>query len=504
MTFPNFSFTQQAYTRGPGTSGTFWPIISDRNPTAADVFFGSLTYNVGQLWFNTVLESMWILDSFTNVKTASNPAGQAQARWVDFITNNSQLLSLSDNANTQVFPSLTTDVPPSNIQIEGQLNQQVTAFATTVANVSGHIIKTNPMSVARWIVDPLSTTANPNGTHTSISDAISAASSGDTIFIMPGTYTETIVLKAGVNLTAFDCDSMRPNVTIVGKVTLATAGTVCISGIRFQTSGAVAIEVSGSSASVLVLKGCYINCTNFNGISFTSSSGSSSIALLSCFGNVATTGITLFTSSSAGVLTFEFCYFGNSGSTVTNSTISAGGLYIFGCGFNIPITTSGTNGLIGVQNSIISTDFGSGTVCFTVGGSGTNFIQNSNFQSAAATALTISSTCTVSTCSITTTNVTAAINGGGTIKYAGLDFPSLGFLVTTTTQTPFNSGPVIGLSPVSGSLAVRVMCGNGSPNAVITAPIGSIYSRTDASSATTRVYVNTDGATAWTNVTCAA
>ncbi len=53
-----------------------------------------------------------------------------------------------------------------------------------------------------------------------------------------------------------------------------------------------------------------------------------------------------------------------------------------------------------------------------------------------------------------------------------------------------------------GSAEVGFYWGSGAPT--ISAAKGSIYSRTDGSSTSTRLYVNTDGATTWTNVTTAA
>jgi hypothetical protein len=52
--------------------------------------------------------------------------------------------------------------------------------------------------------------------------------------------------------------------------------------------------------------------------------------------------------------------------------------------------------------------------------------------------------------------------------------------------------------------SIRVMTGAGSPNGAVTAPAGSLWLRTDPAGATSRIYVNTDSATTWTNVTCAA
>lgn len=56
----------------------------------------------------------------------------------------------------------------------------------------------------------------------------------------------------------------------------------------------------------------------------------------------------------------------------------------------------------------------------------------------------------------------------------------------------------------SGSLvgAIGIYSGAGVPS--LSAPKGSIYSNTTASAISTRLYVNTDGATTWTAVTTAA
>ena len=67
-----------------------------------------------------------------------------------------------------------------------------------------------------------------------ITAAITAANSGDTIYIWPGTYTEDLTLKPGVNLAG----QSKFSVYVVGTVTFDTAGTVCCERIIFKTSGA--------------------------------------------------------------------------------------------------------------------------------------------------------------------------------------------------------------------------------------------------------------------------
>src|SRR5512135_3481216 len=97
-------------------------------------------------------------------------------------------------------------------------------------------------------------------THITIASALTDASSGDTIFIRPGTYTENLTLKAGVNLTAFTGDgslNTTSNVVILGKCTMTTAGTVNISGVQLKTNSDFFLAVTGSANSIVNLNSCF-------------------------------------------------------------------------------------------------------------------------------------------------------------------------------------------------------------------------------------------------------
>jgi hypothetical protein len=430
MTFPNFSFTGQAYSQGPGTTGLFWPIVSDRNPTVNDVYYGPQTYKVGQIWFNSVLEEIWYLDSFSNAPTASNPTGQLQATWISVVTNTTQILSLSDNAGTQVFPSSISASPPSNIQITGQLNEQVGFFPTVVANPASHIIEINPMSPARWIVDPLSTASAPNGTHTSIQAAINAASAGDTIMVMPGTYGGSITLNTSVNITAFN-DDVIGNVIITGPVTLNNTATgihFSFSGIRFQASSGTLITSSGTVTQQLFFTRCALDVSGTAlGISFTNSAINSEIVFLYCIGDASDAGSSIFQASglnsNGGLISFTNCNFSNGAGTGTPSTtantISAGTVSFTNSVFSSPTTTSSTAAL-----SAFSTNFPTGnTTCLTIGGSGTNTVEGCTLNSGTAVAASIGSTLTMTLTTISSSHA-PALSGAGTINYGGLVFTS--------------------------------------------------------------------------------
>jgi hypothetical protein len=52
----------------------------------------------------------------------------------------------------------------------------------------------------------------------------------------------------------------------------------------------------------------------------------------------------------------------------------------------------------------------------------------------------------------------------------------------------------------TGAFTAKIMVGTGSPNTAVTAPQGSMFLNV-AGAADTILYVNTDGATAWTALT---
>lgn len=286
---------------------------------------------------------------------------------------------------------------------------------------------TGTFTVAKWVVS-----ADPTqGTHTTITAALSAASSGDTIFLRDGTYTENITLKAGVSLCAFTADSVTPNVTIIGKCSFSAAGRTSLSGIRLQTNGDFLLEVTGASASNVYFKDCYLNCSNNTGISCSSASATIGIS----DSVYALTGAVALFSLSAGVLFTRQLY--NEASSTTASTASAGTIDIYNSIIGEPLTTSGTASIF-IKNSNVGT--GSGVIALTVGGSGGGLVQGSVFTSLTVEAITVGtgSNLILEDC-IVSTDATNAITGAGTINYGWIDFQN-SKLISTSTQTQSNAG----------------------------------------------------------------
>ena len=295
-------------------------------------------------------------------------------------------------------------------------------------------LSTNNYGPAKFIVDG---TTTANGTHSTIAAALTSASSGDTIFIRPGTYTENLTLKAGVNLTAYGCDSslnLTGNVKIVGKATLSTAGTVTISGIELKTNSDFFLVVSGANASIVNLNNCNLNCLNATGISFTASNTAARINIAYCWGNLGTTGIGLFSGSSTGAMIISSTLIGNTGLSTTASTISAGSWNISNCNFTIPLSTTST-ATMAVTHSVVDCSAVNATALL-VNGSGGGNAELSYFASGTSSAVNVGtgSSLTIDQSTLSSTN-TNAMTGLGSIGYSSLAFPSTSNTINTTTQT---------------------------------------------------------------------
>lgn len=327
----------------------------------------------------------------------------------------------------------------------GRTFQAGTGITLTNADgISGNTTITasgsNDLHTSQFIVNS-SGTSGTGANFTTIAAAIAAAQGTglkQTVFIMPGStgnYTENLTLVPNINLSAFGCDSSSnttANVTITGKLTLTTAGTVSISGIQLKTNSDFFLAVTGSAASVVNLNNCYLNALNNTGISYTSSSGSSLINISNCMGNIGTTGISLFSKSSSGKLNIFNSYITNTGNSTTASTASAGILSLLHSEFDFPITTSGTNTLGSTDNNYNTTN---APATITFGGSGGMSSSGDYFSTGNASAITVSgNTLSLTSATVDSTN-TNVITGGGTLQFGNVDFVE-GSLINTTTQVP--------------------------------------------------------------------
>jgi hypothetical protein len=73
-----------------------------------------------------------------------------------------------------------------------------------------------------------------------------------------------------------------------------------------------------------------------------------------------------------------------------------------------------------------------------------------------------------------------------------------GLKVNAGAAIPSGGSPAIGIS-ITSAAAFGIFCGSGAPS--LSAGTGSLYLRSDATNATTRLYINTNGAATWTAFT---
>jgi hypothetical protein len=337
------------------------------------------------------------------------------------------VLTMSDDVNTIVDPSAS-----GNIQLIGHVVEQgATKFSTVKAGTN--LLNINPMSSARWIVDGLGF----NGTHTTIAAALAAASSGDTILILPGTYTENLTLPFGVNLKGYDPGEFlygSSSVIIKGKIIdNGTDIANTISGIELLTNSDYVISLSGESSVILL--NCRISASNNTPFNMTNTSAN--IFMYESNGDLGTTGIAL-TSQTHGDLWLYSSQFTNSGGSTTGTTISDGSIITWNSQLQCPLATSGT-GLVQLNYSSFGspiTPYTNQTWVTTAGTGGQNIINTCNFYSGTASAISVGSgtTLTFVTGNVNSSN-TNAITGGGTLVIGDVFFSGSSSTINTTTVT---------------------------------------------------------------------
>lgn len=353
------------------------------------------------------------------------------------ITNGAGTISIATNGS-EVANTITGDNGGALAPIASNWNilgQDSGAHQVMETSGTGSTLSIEDRTWLTPLVVDASTTVGTRGTYSTIATALTAAVSGQTIFIRPGTYTEDITLKAGVNLVGFTGDGLTPEVTIVGKATFAAAGTTTVSNIRLQTNSDFFLVISGNAASIVNLQSCYLNCSNNTGISFTSGSVSAGLHIYDCKGDIGTTGIALFALAgiSSDMLIFN-SDFTNSGGSTTDSTISGGNLFITRSSLKGAITTSGNAGL---TLKFVEIDTASlNDICLTIGGSTGLDVIDSYLTSGGAAAITTSVVAATVKGSVLNTGTTA-IAGAGTVRFSDLVLVNQNSAITTTTQTVY-------------------------------------------------------------------
>jgi hypothetical protein len=316
-------------------------------------------------------------------------------------------------------------------------------------------LSTNTFGCAQFIVS-----ADPTlGTHTNITAALNDAVSGDTIFILPGTYGEDLSMEDGVNLTAFTCDAYTPNVVIQGQIEYGGAGTVTLSGIQIQPSGSAGILLDGTAAETLNFVNCYIIVGTSRGMSFSNTDASSVLNFISCtFDTTPTVGIDqpFYSSSCPGTINFTDCTIMNTAGLGSAGVNTAGTVNINYCTSNVAFTVNGT-GVLNTNFSEIDTS-ALDVIPLSSTTGGAPGITSCLLNGGAAAALSVGSG-SIAVCYDATMYSTnnPVIDGTGTLDYGILSCP--GGTLTINSGMTLSGGTIQGglnQTPSSGYLGEQI------------------------------------------------
>lgn len=297
-------------------------------------------------------------------------------------------------------------------------------------------LSTNTFGVAKWVVSPDPT----QGTHTTITGAMASASSGDTIYVRDGTYTESFTATAGVSLVSFPVENQTPNVIINGTITVSAAGTFSISGFQIQNPINYLFEISGASAVTCNINNCHLLSTNASALILSSSNSASVVNIENCTGELLSNLINYWNLVGNGTINIGSCTFSNPGASTQASFNQQGNVNIYYSNIYAPVSNTSAGSLSVAFSTINSSSVSTASIASS--GVGTLFVDNSTLSSGSATAVTIGAglTANVSSCFIIST-ATDAIGGSGILNYNGLVFGGSSQFQNTLTLNLQGSSP---------------------------------------------------------------
>lgn len=457
----NMKFRNQAYGhKNPLQYLTPPPIISLRSPTSADAA------ELGTMWINKAVGAYFIL---------SRSAGGVNT-WT------------AQTAGAGTFPVVTVTGGAGNVLV-------VNAGGDT--NLGGKLDVTGLSTFAGNVVVNGNLTANGDfdiSSNQAISFTSLANVAPSILFETNGGTTETIRMYAnqGTSLTSLDLlsDAGGIKLTATGRADVAAINLVAAAGgVKIDAVLASAVNVVGAGQDFTV----------------TTTGGS--------FSAVATESV-------AGAVNITA-----SGAAGTVALVGAGGVTVTAT--NNAITVNSGTGAIGLSTdataATVSLVTGAGVKLLTIGS--TNTTSSTIIQSGSGDVIVTSTDAVlIDAAGVLELNSSAGIIGigndavaqninigtGAAARTITIGNTSAGTTLALNTPTAINVVAANGLSVTTAGRGVSlpggilVLAGAGDPNGVVTAPIGSMWLRSNPAGATSRVYCNTNAGTIWTNFTMAA
>jgi len=323
-----------------------------------------------------------------------------------------------------------------------QINQTPVELATTsrtgVVQPDGSTISISASGVIAAIAGPLvaptaylyvgkngndgTGTGSANAPYLTVGAAITAASSGTTVFIWPGSYIENITFKAGVNLTS----PAKFAVTITGNHTSNFTGTIIVDNVILTSATGTTLAVSGTTAQNLQLYNSDINSGTGDGVNYTNTNASSKL---------------LLTDSNVSVVTS-----GGSARAIYTGASSAGSIQLNRASVKLDSAANIAVALNGAVSYIHTSDviYGQVTVANTVSAT---IAMVTMTATGAANLTTNSSGLTTVAEVIASTNVSPAFAGAGALAFLALAETSTGFGGAATLNGGLGALP-IALAPI--------------------------------------------------------
>lgn len=322
-----------------------------------------------------------------------------------------------------------------------------------------------------------------SGDFTTIGAALTAASSGQTIFIRPGTYTENITLKAGVDIVAFEANAYADQngpttagVNILGKVTASYSGSATMSGVCLTTNSDFCLSLTASTA-VLILIDCFFIANGNTGISM---SGNGLIWMYDCGGNIATAATAFMTASTGGLKCYRSVFQNTAGSTTASTFSGPSQIEFHYCNLLFRISNSGTSsGLFGEHTAFSYTGNDASPSVTTNSTAGNiSFAWCEFFQEGTGVGLSIGAgaTAQLAFCTFSVAGSTA-ISGSGTLSYNKLIFIGSSSTISGVTQSLLPVSPSESVTQhdvlIGGANGAISSLTNGTTGQVLTASTGA-------------------------------
>jgi hypothetical protein len=406
-------------------------------------------------------------------------------------------VTISKNLNIVAYSPMMRDTFP-NVNITGKITVSGT---NAVVGFFGIRFNTNADNSFLLSGSGASVTCQNCYFNASNANAISATGTSSNLYLenCSGLMGSTFTLVIGTNTTIFIKNCLFLDVSGTLAASSTSAGSITLINSRFAfpfaTSGAAFINAYGTQISTTNTTCLTTVGTGDNTLDHCDFSSGTASAISVGAGTTVRTHLIVVNSSNANPITGSGSLFGEisySGTAVGNNvTLYSGTSFESGINF-LPVTqvyalTTGTN----VGNTTLRTHMRSTTPASIAAGFGS--LIDMLIQLTDGTEVLAGSVLVVMD------NVTPAT------PISHMDFQIINTAVVTCFQI-YPDRVQLGATTSRfrvGPLGIDFMSGAGDPNGSVTAAKGSYYARTDGSSTSTRAYINTNSATAWTAVTTA-